>query len=183
MKHPVARCLIKSHGQPPSGGCVLKPNIMAFRNQQFVAAAFGRLCVETKYALESHAGGVAAAFGRLCVETPYAALQLRPFAAAAFGRLCVETPLITTWQRCPVAAAFGRLCVETPHNRALPPTRRQPPSGGCVLKLRYRIRRRIQRTQPPSGGCVLKQYAVQPILIFRQGAAAFGRLCVETIPA
>ncbi len=33
----------------------------------------------------------------------------------------------------------------------------QPPSGGCVLKLK--IQRAIcdHRVQPPSGGCVLKQ--------------------------
>ena len=33
------------------------------------AAAFGRLCVETKWFLASRRVGRAAAFGRLCVET------------------------------------------------------------------------------------------------------------------
>ena len=56
-------------------------------------------------------------------------------------------------------AAFGRLCVET--ERVAGGTQgesTQPPSGGCVLKLRrYNL-------------CLL---TVMP--------AAFGRLCVETI--
>ena len=58
-------------------------------------------------------GGVAAAFGRLCVETLLLlALAVYPL-AAAFGRLCVET---VVYRSCPLlscAAAFGRLCVET----------------------------------------------------------------------
>ena len=79
--------------------------------------------------------------------------------------------------------------------------RRQPPSGGCVLKLRafdgISARARAaafgrlcvetpatvgeMRTfrQPPSGGCVLKRQA--GCTFFRRvEAAAFGRLCVET---
>ena len=35
-----------------------------------LAAAFGRLCVETKAALSVCGNVFAAAFGRLCVETP-----------------------------------------------------------------------------------------------------------------
>ena len=35
---------------------------------------------------------VAAAFGRLCVETEKLDLILGAVSAAAFGRLCVETP-------------------------------------------------------------------------------------------
>ena len=34
--------------------------------------------------------------------------------------------------------------------------------------------------QPPSGGCVLKHSEIRPIAS-RAGAAAFGRLCVETM--
>ena len=37
--------------QPPSGGCVLKPNLVKKVHQLNLAAAFGRLCVETKLAL------------------------------------------------------------------------------------------------------------------------------------
>ena len=32
----------------------------------------------------------------------------------------------------------------------------QPPSGGCVLKLKARIAESEIKNQPPSGGCVLK---------------------------
>ena len=32
----------------------------------------------------------------------------------------------------------------------------QPPSGGCVLKLRSRRKKSSREDQPPSGGCVLK---------------------------
>ena len=56
-----------------------------------------------------------------------------------------------------MAAAFGRLCVET--NVPLIDMRDaegQPPSGGCVLKLRILSVYRLFYKQPPSGGCVLK---------------------------
>ena len=57
--------------QPPSGGCVLKHAESATPMIAILAAAFGRLCVET---IEQHEKGItdmiAAAFGRLCVETP-----------------------------------------------------------------------------------------------------------------
>ena len=56
----------------------------------------------------------AAAFGRLCVETRHLSQLSIAISAAAFGRLCVETEIIQHF--CTVkhgAAAFGRLCVET----------------------------------------------------------------------
>ena len=43
-----------------------------------LAAAFGRLCVETKHTIDTYSDICAAAFGRLCVET----WQLRFFQAA-----------------------------------------------------------------------------------------------------
>ena len=56
--------------QPPSGGCVLKPEIdMEILLNKCFAAAFGRLCVETPTKAISLVGAFAAAFGRLCVET------------------------------------------------------------------------------------------------------------------
>ncbi len=59
------------------------------------------------------------------------------------------------------AAAFGRLCVETQFTEAITKqAERQPPSGGCVLKL-----------QTIHTGA------------WYHFAAAFGRLCVETISA
>ena len=56
-------------------------------------------------------------------------------------------------------AAFGRLCVET------------------TLPILTAI---FGRPQPPSGGCVLKLKCTQFALCIEQ-PAAFGRLCVETI--
>ena len=78
---------------------------------------------------------------------------------------------------------------------------KQPPSGGCVLKLlvfpffailinaatfgwlcvetmRWRSVFMLS-LQPPSGGCVLKQIIDYALLII-QNAATFGWLCVET---
>ena len=56
----------------------------------------------------------------------------------------------------------------------------QPPSGGCVLKLAQCFPFLLQIKQPPSGGCVLKRlFEKQPDKTLK--AAAFGRLCVETV--
>ena len=79
---------------------------------------------------------LAAAFGRLCVETIDTKIIKSANNAAAFGRLCVETFLVLRDCTVSEAAAFGRLCVETvilPNTGYYP--HRQPPSGGCVLKL------------------------------------------------
>ena len=56
----------------------------------------------------------------------------------------------------------------------------QPPSGGCVLKPKIHGSKFVIIRQPPSGGCVLKLAAFEPLGAL-YGAAAFGRLCVETI--
>ena len=78
---------------------------------------------------------IAAAFGRLCVETTeQKRMEIRK-QAAAFGRLCVETRFAIFLSNKSGAAAFGRLCVETFRTSGLPLTKiEQPPSGGCVLK-------------------------------------------------
>ena len=55
--------------QPPSGGCVLKQLRHSHSNKTQLAAAFGRLCVETGGRLLLPTFTKAAAFGRLCVET------------------------------------------------------------------------------------------------------------------
>ena len=55
--------------QPPSGGCVLKPQVAGLSLEKQQAAAFGRLCVETSKERALFASELAAAFGRLCVET------------------------------------------------------------------------------------------------------------------
>ena len=56
--------------------------------------------------------------------------------AATFGWLCVETLRQRAYILQGAAATFGWLCVETPHcDQARQKHGRQPPSGGCVLKL------------------------------------------------
>ena len=79
-----------------------------------------------------------------------------------------------------LAAAFGRLCVETLMNRFHSNAPWQPPSGGCVLKHLTRLNPPPMQSQPPSGGCVLKLAFLCEILE-SLNAAAFGRLCVETV--
>ena len=78
---------------------------------------------------------IAAAFGRLCVETVITACESLVEMAAAFGRLCVETNYSLCLCSYRDAAAFGRLCVETPASIDPACKLMQPPSGGCVLKL------------------------------------------------
>ena len=102
-----------------------------------------------------------AAFGRLCVETSLKGAQALVDAPAAFGRLCVETAMMTKVSALICPAAFGRLCVETNYKIiGQIPYLCQPPSGGCVLKLRLAVR-----------------------IIGIGLPAAFGRLCVETLNA
>ena len=143
--------------QPPSGGCVLKHLSLFEVCAPNAAAAFGRLCVETWAHINRTTPKRAAAFGRLCVETKEVANITNQNIAAAFGRLCVETKDLKELGNNLKAAAFGRLCVETMLDDIFETNhRRQPPSGGCVLKL-YRLRCPKSPTlQPPSGGCVLK---------------------------
>ena len=57
------------HQQPPSGGCVLKQRSLSACIFLNIAAAFGRLCVETSPKMAKASDDLAAAFGRLCVET------------------------------------------------------------------------------------------------------------------
>ena len=56
---------------------------------------------------------------------------------------------------------------------------KQPPSGGCVLKLLENKIDLQSLAQPPSGGCVLKP-PIDLICLFHT-AATFGWLCVETV--
>ena len=55
--------------QPPSGGCVLKPDIGGNLQNGAKPAAFRRLCVETSLAKSVKLKTNPAAFRRLCVET------------------------------------------------------------------------------------------------------------------
>ena len=99
--------------QPPSGGCVLKPQYHNDTNRNGRPAAFGRLRVETYPKSQWMRRYPPAAFRRLCVETvitcsiwyltqqpPSGGCVLKPSGQrrqyqhrppAAFGRLYVET--------------------------------------------------------------------------------------------
>ena len=78
--------------QPPSGGCVLKPELEVSQKRTALAAAFGRLCVETdKTAFAGDTYGEQPPSGG-CVLKPRPGVVAIPVIwAAAFGRLCVET--------------------------------------------------------------------------------------------
>ena len=69
LKRQLHRLNPSSHAQPPSGGCVLKPDYMKFGAVREMPAAFGRLCVETHSVTVNGLPDGPAAFGRLCVET------------------------------------------------------------------------------------------------------------------
>ena len=102
--------------QPPSGGCVLKQ--IVWRIAKFgIAAAFRRLCVETLCMVGGSSFRQPAAFRRLCVETTARRCCSFGGRSAAFRRLCVET-----------IGAYPEISLAE-----------QPPSGGCVLKLKARI--------------------------------------------
>ncbi len=78
--------------QPPSGGCVLKPDNVKDTHAQALAAAFRRLCIETILLQHYIQKERAAAFRRLCIETrQWGHVIHSVIPAAAFRRLCIET--------------------------------------------------------------------------------------------
>ena len=143
--------------QPPSGGCVLK----RYR------------CPNVVLSLRQPPSGGCVLKQRIIIK------PLKQLGAAAFGRLCVETITRKKPNNFLRPAAFGRLCVETRLPDILVLRRRQPPSGGCVLKHIALFPFVIPPSQPPSGGCVLKHWQGWRISEIAR-PAAFGRLCVET---
>ena len=84
-------------------------------NTNMLAAAFGRLCVETRISRDNIAIGAQPPSGG-CVLKRGLCLCIGTAASAAFGRLCVET----VW----LSMEFS--------------PRSQPPSGGCVLKQNHK---------------------------------------------
>ena len=100
--------------QPPSGGCVLKLYERDIYRLLVEAAAFGRLCVETRNSSFVSRSAPAAAFGRLCVETVvkmiFANLLIRQ---PPSGGCVLKQDVIAGFNTSEKAAAFGRLCVET----------------------------------------------------------------------
>ena len=145
--------------QPPSGGCVLKHLMLHRQKLVVLAAAFGRLCVETSINLIRMLGKNAAAFGRLCVETLSAIHLLLQHlkVAAAFGRLCVETQSEIELNERILAAAFGRLCVETTTMSPMQFKLTAAAFGRLCVETRLNLLSMNSNKQPPSGGCVLKQ--------------------------
>ena len=132
--------------QPPSGGCVLKPRHADMLDDLRAAAAFGRLCVETAVFTTYGTQVLAQPPSGGCVLKPYInRCAFNSSCAAAFGRLCVETDTFIRRGGLSRAAAFGRLCVETSIRRARCCRLLQPPSGGCVLKLRLSLLDEMER--------------------------------------
>ena len=78
--------------QPPSGGCVLKPPAHCWPLPPTTTAAFGRLCVETRWSRATKCAVRCQPPSGGCVLKQavyvYGTREARP---AAFGRLCVET--------------------------------------------------------------------------------------------
>ena len=77
------------------------------------------------------------------------------------------------------SAAFRRLCVETSVKAFPSKDSKQPPSGGCVLKLSPCAFFENQRAAAFRRLCV--ETGNKKISLGDKDAAAFRRLCVETL--
>ena len=77
------------------------------------------------------------------------------------------------------AATFGWLCVETFSNAGLTNFDRQPPSGGCVLKLCPQSNKCGKVPAATFGWLCVETFDSRSRRICA-GAATFGWLCVET---
>ena len=180
MKRQFGAWLHQIGGQPPSGGCVLKPRNRNAQNRQQPQPPSGGCVLKPKL----HRLGK-----RRIFQPPSGGCVLKHLSRsvwrywlypAAFGRLRVETRVVSMILNNEDPAAFGRLRVETSIIvKSVPLPMVQPPSGGCVLKQsvwvvfegsvvpaafgRLRVETRSVSDgwcvpfQPPSGGCVLKQ--------------------------
>ena len=128
---------IRVRDQPPSGGCVLKLDLLPFHADKRAQPPSGGCVLKLAGNNSLKLLFWPAAFGRLCVETDIDGYFWPSKLPAAFGRLCVETMRDAISRSISNPAAFGRLCVETMrHGIGLIP-KPQPPSGGCVLKLAH----------------------------------------------
>ena len=63
---------------------------------------------------------------------------------------------------------------------ALPENKRQPPSGGCVLKQVIKKLNTTKRQAPAAFGRLCVETSAIRVRAKLAGPAAFGRLCVET---
>ena len=89
---------LPSLGQPPSGGCVLKQEINAYRTST----------------------GLPAAFRRLCVETETVGLSWQRFHQPPSGGCVLKLGKDRDREEAKLPAAFRRLCVETSNQNNAP---------------------------------------------------------------
>ena len=157
MKPCVRCCLPPSMCQPPSGGCVLKQQVIPDCASKMGQPPSGGCVLKHGIYQNAHFFYGPAAFRRLCVETrtanQYVMLQVQPPSGG-----CVLKHGSYSKYHSDLAAAFRRLCVETRATGANLRIQTQPPSGGCVLKQSPLTMTAQQTGQPPSGGCVLKPF-------------------------
>ena len=99
--------------QPPSGGCVLKPQTLQNRLQRNSQPPSGGCVLKPQKGDVVSWGAIPAAFRRLCVETEGKGAHVELDEPAAFRRLCVETATEGSVSVSADPAAFRRLCVET----------------------------------------------------------------------
>ena len=123
-------------GQPPSGGCVLKPlNDTGALRQSMQPPSGGCVLKQTNIQPNPQHERQPPSGGCVLLKPAVVVGSNGAQSAAAFRRLCVETSAISgskfSWNE-------------------------QPPSGGCVLKPSVVVGSNGAQSQPPSGGCVLK---------------------------
>ena len=82
---------VQTRWQPPSGGCVLKPEIPVAIEQKIVQPPSGGCVLKLRIFHRTFTLLIAATFGWLCVETNVYWEIDKFFGAATFGWLCVET--------------------------------------------------------------------------------------------
>ena len=131
-------CCCQSIMQPPSGGCVLKQWVNRAEFNQQNAATFGWLCVETMRFYEillkllgSHLR-VAVCWNIKHVDSYICARK-----AATFGWLCVETQEYADKMNAKRGSHLRvAVCWNNSWWRKSGSKKKQPPSGGCVLKHR-----------------------------------------------
>ena len=146
--------------QPPSRGCVLKLQILKKLKITAVAAAFARLCVET---VLNTIAPLLCPCSRLraavCWNIDPILWMVRNGSSRLRAAVCWNSPLLDLithflGSRLRAAVCWNIVLFNTNINPKL-----QPPSRGCVLKRR-----------------------LPNIRVQNQAAAAFARLCVETLP-
>ena len=126
--------------QPPSGGCVLKPVLVEMSDKTVLAAAFGRLCVETcsicKLLCATRCSRLRAAVCWNYLISPYRLLWLRSRlrAAVCWNTTCKLSCLFKLCSHLRVAVCWN-IIVEILFTVLV----MQPPSGGCVLKLSNKV--------------------------------------------